>query len=225
MADLMAARRQTWRPAGTLLVAAVLLWAVLAGVGRLLAHQLASSALVRWDGSLDRTLAAHRNPTLNQLSQLATFGAETITVIAVGLLAFALLRWRLGRWRESIFLAACVVGEVTVFLGTTLVVDRHRPDVPRLDAAPPTSSFPSGHTAASTALYGALAVIAWRVGRAGWLKALAAVVAVGMPVAVAMSRLYRGMHYPSDVLAGALLAVCWVAVCRVVLLSERGRTR
>lgn len=47
-----------------------------------------------------------------------------------------------------------------------------------------------------------------------------------MPVLVAGSRLYRGMHYPSDVLAGALLACCWLAVTSTVLLSQsypRGR--
>lgn len=61
---------------------------------------------------------------------------------------------------------------------------------------------------------------------AACFRATLTVLAVLMPVLVAGSRLYRGMHYPSDVLAGALLACCWLAVTSTVLVSEsypRGR--
>lgn len=205
---------------GKLLLAALVLWGVLVGIGQLLSHRLQHSGLVRWDASVDRRLAAHRSADWNLATKVATYGAETITVLAIGLIAFGLLRWRLGRWRESMFLAASLIGEVTVFVCTTLLVDRHRPSVPRLDSAPPTSSFPSGHTAAAVTLYGALAIVAWRAGRAGWLRMVATVLAVAMPVLVAASRLYRGMHYPTDVLAGALLGLCWLAVTSGLLLPS-----
>ncbi|MGI8667210.1 MAG: phosphatase PAP2 family protein [Jatrophihabitans sp.] len=217
--------RQLGLTIARLVLAALALALVLVVIGRLLSHQLRHSALVRWDASVDRSLAAHRSSGWNLATKLATFGAETITVIGIGVLAFLLLRWRLGRWRESLFLAVSVLGEVLVFLLTTLLVDRHRPDVVRLDSAPPTSSFPSGHTAASMALYGSLAVIAWRTARAAWLRTVATALAVLMPVAVAMSRLYRGMHYPTDVLAGALLGLCWLAITSRLLLAGSGPTR
>jgi undecaprenyl-diphosphatase len=152
-----------------------------------------------------------------------TYGAETETVIAIGLVFFVVLRWRLGRWLESMFLAVSLIGEVTIFVSTTLLVERHRPAVPRLDAAPPTSSFPSGHTAASVTLYGGLALIAWRAARASWLRAVATALAVLMPVGVGLSRLYRGMHNPTDVLAGALFACCWLAVTGTLLLRADRR--
>ncbi|MDQ1721923.1 MAG: hypothetical protein QOI26_1657 [Pseudonocardiales bacterium] len=210
-----------WRAALWLVAAAVLLWLVLVVIGHLLGHQWSKSALVRWDVAVDRRLAADRRHPWNVVTHLATFLAETITVIAIGLLAVVLLRLRLKRWREPLFLAVTVIGEVTVFVSTTLLVDRARPPVRHLDSAPPTSSFPSGHTAASVALYGGLAVLAWRVGTAVWLRTLATVLAVLVPVLVAMSRLYRGMHYPTDVIAGALLACCWLAVTSTVVLGRR----
>jgi membrane-associated phospholipid phosphatase len=213
--------RQVGRTVGWLVLGALIIWLVFVGLGYLLGHTLQHSGLVHEDGAIDRWFASHRHQPWNTVTKIATFGAETITVIVLGLVAFVLLRWRLGRWRESIFLAASVIGEVTIFVSTTLLVDRHRPSVHRLDSAPPTSSFPSGHTAASVALYGSLAVIAWQVARAGWLRTLATVVAVLLPIAVATSRLYRGMHYPTDVLAGALLAVCWLAVTYRLVLSDR----
>src|SRR3712207_7042639 len=97
-------------------------------------------------------------------SDVCSSDLETITVIAIGLVAFVLLRVRLTRWREPVYLAVTLIGEVTIFVSTTLLVDRARPPVRHLDSAPPTSSFPSGHTAASVALYGGLAVLAWRLG-------------------------------------------------------------
>ncbi|MDQ1739925.1 MAG: hypothetical protein QOE53_1577 [Pseudonocardiales bacterium] len=221
-------RRQqhpSWRIAAVwLLASAVLIWLVLVAIGHLLGHQWKDSALVRWDSSVDRSLAAHRREPWTELTHLATFLAETITVIAVALVAFVLLRLAFKRWREPLFLAVSVIGEVTIFVSTTLLVDRDRPPVRHLDSAPPTSSFPSGHTAASVALYGGLAVLAWRAGAMVWLRTLATAAAVLVPVVVALSRMYRGMHYPTDVIAGALLACCWLAVTSAVVLGRRRPT-
>jgi membrane-associated phospholipid phosphatase len=212
----------SWQAAALrLIAAAVALWLVLVAVGHLLGHQWRSSALVRWDASVDRHLAADRRTDWNTATHLTTYLAETVTVIAIGLVAFVLLRIRLKRWREALFLAVTVIGEVTIFVSTTLLVDRARPPVRHLDSAPPTSSFPSGHTAASVALYGGLAVLAWRLGAAAWLRTVATVLAVLVPVLVALSRMYRGMHYPTDVTAGALLACCWLVVTSTVLLGRR----
>ena len=108
--------------------------------------------------------------------------------------------------------AVAVTGEVLIFLAITLLVDRPRPLVKHLDVAPPTSSFPSGHTAAAVALYGAWALLAWQRSRSAPLRGLLTLLAIAVPTAVALSRMYRGMHYPTDVLAGALLGTGWLAV-------------
>lgn len=204
-----------------LVPAAVLLWALLAGAGYVLTHALTDTAFYDWDGSMNRWFAAHRSDTWNTVTHLVTFCAETLTVIGVGLVFFIGLRLALGRWRESLFLAVVLAGEVTIFVSTTFVIDRDRPAVPHLDGAPPTSSFPSGHTAASVALYAGLAVIVWFSSNRGWLRTLAVAGAIAIPVMVALARLYRGMHFPSDVLAGALLGAIWLTICARVLLVER----
>lgn len=204
-----------------LVPAAALLWALLAGVGYVLTHALTDTAFYDWDGWVNRWFSRHRSGTWNTATHLVTFCAETLTVIGVGLVFFVGLRIALGRWRESLFLAVVLAGEVTIFVCTTFVIDRDRPNVTHLDSAPPTSSFPSGHTAASVALYAGLALIAWHAANRGWLRTLATAGAILIPVLVALSRLYRGMHYPSDVLAGALLGCVWLAICTRVLLADR----
>jgi membrane-associated phospholipid phosphatase len=204
-----------------LVPSAVLLWALLAGLGYVLTRWVTHTAFARWDLSVDRWFVQHRSPSWNLVTQVGSHAAETYTVIAIGVVLVVGLRVVLGRWRESLFLAVAVVGEVTIFVCTTLVIDRPRPAVPRLDVAPPTSSFPSGHVAAAVALYGAFAVVVWLTSRHGWLRAAAAVLAVAVPVAVGISRLSRGMHYPTDVLAGALLGVLWLTAATLVLLRNR----
>lgn len=204
-----------------LVPAAVVLWAFMSGLGYLLTTALHDTAFERWDGWTDRFLARHRQEPWTSVTHVLTFGAETYTVIAVGLVFFIGMRVHLGRWRESMFLFAAVVGEVSIFVSTTLIINRHRPNVPHLDSAPPTSSFPSGHTAAATALYGSLAIIAVHASTRAWLRAVALVLAVLVPVCVAFARLYRGMHYPTDVMGGALLAVLWLTITTLVILRRR----
>jgi undecaprenyl-diphosphatase len=190
-------------------------------LGLLDVHLLAHSRFGRADGSVDSTLARHRDHVLNALTLGATDAASTMPVIAAAVIVMITAGLVFRRWREPLFVATAIVGEVAIFIITTLVVHRPRPNVVRLDHAPPTSSFPSGHTAAAVALCGSIAaLVVWHGARAVWRR-LAIAVAILVPVAVAASRLYRGMHYPTDVLGGALLGFTWLQVSVYAILGAR----
>jgi undecaprenyl-diphosphatase len=188
------------------LVGAVVLGGIVIGIGLLLTHVLSSGPIGTWDHSVSRWFAARRTPTLNTWTDVGSHLGETITVVAVALVTVivcAIARW----WREMGLLLVGLAVEFSVFLVATLVVDRARPPVFRLDAAPPTSSYPSGHTAAGLVLYGALAVIVGVHVRNAAVRAVLWVLAVLLPVAIGVSRVYRGMHFTTDVLASVLLGI------------------
>ena len=216
--DREAALAARWRrlrdgvpPALFLLACAVVLLLVLAGVGWVLSHVVQNDSLGRADTGVSRWLARERSPDLNEVTAVTSEvgGTLTITILAVLSVAVAAFVWR--RWREPMAVAVAVAGEVAIFLVVTLLVDRTRPPVSHLDEAPPTSSFPSGHTAATIALWGALAVLASERARSALVRGLFLTLAVVLPLLVASSRMYRGMHYLSDVLGGVLLGTLWLA--------------
>ena len=107
---------------------------------------------------MSRWLVDHRTAWLDHLTAGGTFIANTIPVIGVVLVVsvgFLVAR----RWREPLFLISALVLEFVVFLTANLLIDRDRPNVPRLDSTPATASYPSGHIAATIVVWGGLAII------------------------------------------------------------------
>ena len=139
-----------------------------------------------------------------------------VKIIATVVLSAAFL-WRWRRWSEPALLAGALVLEVMVFVTSSFVVDRGRPPIPQLDSVPPTSSYPSGHTAAAVAFYGALAIIVFWHTRNRVARGVALLVAVLLPAIVGASRMYRGMHHLSDVVAGAVIGLVALGVTYAVV--------
>lgn len=204
------------RLAASFLVSFTVLTLVMVGLGLLITKALSHDWPFSAEDGLDRWFAGRRDAFGDDTSDLLSTVANTIGAGAITLAAIVVARVRAHRWREPLFLAYAVALELSVFLATTFVVRRNRPAVSHLDISPPTSSFPSGHTAAAVALYGAVALLLVRATRcrAWWLLLL-------MPAAVGVARVYRGMHHPTDVLGGALLgALCVLCARHVVLRAE-----
>jgi membrane-associated phospholipid phosphatase len=144
---------------------------------------------------------------------------RTVQVLLLVLIVGSALLTR--RLRPPLFVALAVGLESAIYFLVSSWVPRDRPHVPRPGPADPIASFPSGHAAASVCLYGALAVLAWRLTKNRPLQVLLTGVAVVVPLVVGFCRMYRGYHHLTDVLAGLVLGGVWLSLCTRFVLHPR----
>ncbi|WBB66022.1 phosphatase PAP2 family protein [Micromonospora sp. WMMD812] len=194
------------------LLPVALLLSVMLLLGGLVTRVLVRSWPFTAEDAVNRELAADRTAGWNDVSLVFSTLASTQMIVLVTALAALALRLWLRRWREPLFLCAAVSAQALVFLLTTMVIDRRRPAVEHMDVSPPTSSFPSGHTSAAVALYVGIAVLLALQVRSTAAKASWWMLLVLVPVGVALTRMYRGMHHPSDVVASFLNGGACVAI-------------
>ena len=207
--------RHRGRIAAGVLVAWVLILGLIVGIGELMITK-DGNGNVLGDRTIPRWFAAHRTPGLTHWSQIfSTLGAtQAILIVAVVTCVVFLAVTR--HWRPVVFVATVMFGELAAFLAAAAVVKRPRPDVPHLDSRLPTSAFPSGHEAATACLYVAIAILV--IGHArGWWRYLFLIPAIVMPVMVALSRMYRGEHHPTDILGSLLFAALWLTATTLLI--------
>ena len=213
-----------WRELGQLVVAYVAMTGVFALVGWLAFGDNRRWWLVDADERLSRWFAAQRTDPLNTATLIGSWLSETVIKVAVtAIVVLLLLKW-LHRWYEALVVAVALILEAMVFITTTVLVGRDRPAVPQLDDSPVGSSFPSGHVAAAVC-YAAIAVVAGRNCARRWVVTALWTAAVVVPVVVGLSRMYRGMHFMSDVVAGMILGAVSVIVTLLILTPRERRRR
>jgi membrane-associated phospholipid phosphatase len=202
------------------LAPAIVLWLAIAAFGKLL-----TGPLVSWNHSesaLNRSLQDTRDRAWDTITAIWSHIGNTEIIIGVTLVAVVLVWWRTRRWWFAIIPAIAISLQAAIFVAATLVTGRPRPDVPHLDPAPPTSSYPSGHVGASVALYGSLAIMATTIQRT-WLRRIVIGVCSLIPVLVAYARLYRGMHHLSDVVVGAINGLVCAGLAAYCMFYRHGR--
>jgi undecaprenyl-diphosphatase len=193
----------------------VLAYVLMIGAGYLLIHQL--GGVRSFDDRVARWLSRHRTDAWDDITWFGSIIADAYIKIPATLLLGAFFLWRWRRWTEPALLAGALILEVAVFTTTAIAIDRPRPPISHLDPIPPTGSFPSGHSAAAVAFYGAIAIIVCWHTRNRLGRTIAVAVALLMPFVVGASRMYRGMHHLSDVVVGLVIGlvslwVTWLVV-------------
>jgi undecaprenyl-diphosphatase len=166
--------------------------------------------LVQSDGPIERFLIDRRTPALTVAMRVfTTMGTAWVVVpllLAVGLAA----RRALGSWRPLTFLAVVVVGAVLSSTVIKLVIARPRPVSGALVHALG-YAFPSGHSTTAAAAWLSAAVVLGSLSRSRARRVVVGVVACLVVVLVGVSRIYLGVHAPTDVLGGWALGALWVA--------------
>ncbi len=166
--------------------------------------------------SVNESLESSRTAFWDAVTLFFSWTGATVSIIGVCLVVVVLVWWRTRRWWYAVVPLIAISLQAMVFFFTTLLIDRQRPHVEKLDDSPPTSSYPSGHTGAATALYFTLALMALQI-RNPMLRRVVVTVCLAVPFLVATARLYRGMHHVSDVVVAiangsvaTLLAWYWL---------------
>jgi undecaprenyl-diphosphatase len=170
-----------------------------------------------------RGLAGERTGTLTRFARAFSLIGSGSVVFPLALV-FTLALWVAGRRRAAAVVGLATMGAIAIINVDKVLVDRPRPPVHHLQSVG-SASFPSGHASQATAVFGALALVFLATRRGRGTKLVTVTAAVLLVGGVAWSRIYLGVHYPSDVAAGILLAGMWIAVSGVALHKSRHHRR
>lgn len=191
-------------------------------VGELIVHPLKPTAVGRFDGRVSEWAAEHRSPGWTTVSSVGSQLTDTYVKVGATVLAMAVAAVIFRRWLEPMLIGIPLVLEASAFITTTAIVGRPRPPVQHLGDSGVGTSFPSGHMAAAV-VYSAIGVVVFLHRRGAALRVITAMVLAAIVLLVGFARVYRGMHYLTDVLAGALLGAAAVVVSTRVLLAAQHR--
>lgn len=162
-------------------------------------------------------------PWLEEAARDVTaLGSFSILAILVTVVVFHL--FLVGRMRTGWFLTASVVGGTILSTALKSFFDRPRPDLTGV-ARVFTTSFPSGHATVSAVAYLTLGALLAEIAATRGQKAFYLGAAVFLTMIVGLSRIYLGVHYPTDVLAGWSLGAGWALACTLVAHLIRLRAR
>jgi len=142
---------------------------------------------------------------------ITSLGSLAVLTLLI-LLAFGVLAG-LRRWGEGLLLVVGAVGGLAISQGLKLLFGRERPDIDYRAVEAVNASFPSGHAMLSAVVFLTLGALAARFAERKRLKALALGAAVTLSLLVGLSRIYLGVHWASDVLAGWCVGAAWAMAC------------
>lgn len=168
-----------------------------------------------------RDVAAQRTPAETTVAHVLSRLGSSLVIGPLAVVCCAAL-YRLAGPARALYLAVSTAGAVVIFNVDKLLTGRPRPPVAHLEAATH-SSFPSGHATTSAAFYLALVIVVASIGGARLRVAVTAAAAVLLVIGIAASRVYLGVHYPTDVAAGLVLGTAWTLATAASLVPASGR--
>ena len=194
-----------------LIVAAIGTWSFVE-----VAEHVTSGGTQAFDESVIRWMGAHHTKTLDAIMiELTALGTGTVVmmIVAVAGLFLALTQHRYS----AMLLVASTLGGLVLNGVLKLGFNRPRPSIFLPEVHAVSSSFPSGHAMSAAIVYGTVAYLAARLHKRMWARFLVMFAAVIITVLICVSRLYLGVHYPSDVIAGVAIGLAWASFCMATL--------
>jgi undecaprenyl-diphosphatase len=181
-----------------------------------LAGHVRSGSTQAFDEWVLQWMAAHQSVRLdNIMIEITALGTGTVVlmIVAVASLFLVLTQHKYS----AMLLLASTFGGLVLNGVLKLGFNRPRPTVFQHVVHTVSSSFPSGHAMSAAIVYGTVAYLAARLQRKLWARILTMLTAVIVIAAISFSRMYLGVHYPSDVIAGVSIGLAWAGFCMATL--------
>lgn len=201
--------------------------ALLAGFG-IVADEVTEGETLKFDNAVLMALRVPGDPAspigpswlpeaARDVTALGSF--SVLTILVVGVVAFLVL---VGNRRTALFLTASVLGGTIVSTILKILFDRPRPDLTGV-AKVFTASFPSGHATISAVVYLTLGAILAEIAATRRLTIFLFSAAAFLTIIVGLSRIYLGVHFPTDVVAGWSIGSAWALLCLLVFSAVRAK--
>lgn len=216
--------KASWKKIGSCLSLALLLGLACFVLFYNLAEDMLEQVLGHFDQNITALITLYSSPRATEIMKLLTEMGSATVMISLALLAAVSLVYFKNRYWDAGMLTMALSGAFFMNYLLKLAFHRPRPGIASLVQASG-YSFPSGHAMASLAFYGMLAFLLWSYFRESKTVYLGILFIGVLVLGIGISRIYLGVHYPSDVLAGYAAAGVWLAGCiiaRNTLKSNRG---
>ncbi|QMV45114.1 phosphatase PAP2 family protein [Cohnella cholangitidis] len=175
------------------------------------------SLLIRFEGisgfdsGIISTVQGWENAGLTRVMEALSWFGSTMVVIVIAIVILLFLAFVLGHRMELLFFISALAGSSLLNHLLKDFFQRERPNIHRL-VEETGYSFPSGHSMAAFALYGAFVYLLWKRVKSGRGRALLVALGAILVVGIGISRIYLGVHYPSDVAGGYLASWVWLGL-------------
>jgi undecaprenyl-diphosphatase len=186
-------------------------------------EEISETWLRNMDRNVMELMHVHTSQTMTVIMfALTVIGSIQTVVLGVSLIALWL--WHRDRKGEALLLILAVGGSAAMNVGLKLYFHRHRPDVAWALVRESSFSFPSGHSVAAISLYGILAYLLMNWAKSATARGAVLGTMILLVLGIGLSRIYLGVHYPSDVAAGYLAGLIWLlTIIGSDLMSRRYR--
>ncbi|MGG2092076.1 phosphatase PAP2 family protein [Bacillus sp. S13(2024)] len=171
---------------------------------------ISDKRIAGFDNTVISFIQGLESPTLTSIMKFFTFIGSGLPIVFITLAIILFLYKVLHHRRELILFVWVVIGSALLNWILKMIFHRARPTIHRIVEANG-FSFPSGHSMAAFSLYGIVTFLLWRHVKSSFGRIILIFIGATMIIAIGASRIYLGVHYPSDVLGGYLASGSWLA--------------
>lgn len=178
------------------------------GVMAILVH---GQKVIKFDDIVINSIQGLETPFLTTIMRFFTFLGSITAIVLLAVVIMLIFYFVFKLRSELLLFLGVIVGANILFITLKLIFHRARPDLHRLIEITG-YSFPSGHSTNAIAIYGILSFILWRHIPTKWGRTVVVILSVLMILAIGISRVYLGVHYPSDVIGGYFVGGFWLII-------------